>query len=157
MYNCKLIHHWKLTIHDYLIKKKFCSIQFSLLLRLCTGRKKFFWFFSQMSSFSTTLSHQNKLLNSHKQFFSQRYGHIKFWHLSEQPYEHSHCLFGAYHSAFENLSWKFVLAGFDGLWIRIYSEKIDISIYKMADSKWRIEIYEIKRFRSLKIFGHWEI
>ena len=47
--------------------------------------------------------------------------HIKFWHLSEQPYEHSHWLFGAYHSAFENLSWIFVLAGFDGLWIRIYS------------------------------------
>ena len=33
---------------------------------------------------------------------------------------------GAYHSAFENLSWEFVLAGFDGLWIRIYSQKIDI-------------------------------
>ena len=48
-------------------------------------------------------------------FFSQTYGHIKFWHLSEQPYEHSHWLFGAYHSAFENLSWKFVLVAFDGL------------------------------------------
>ena len=83
-------------------------------------------------------------------FFSQRYGHIKFWYLSEQPYEHSHWLFGAYHSAFENLSWKFVLAGYNGLWIRIYSLKIDISISKMADSKWRIEIYEIKRFHSLK-------
>ena len=43
---------------------------FSLLLRLCTGRKKFFWFFSQMSSFSTTLSLQNELLlNSHERFF----------------------------------------------------------------------------------------
>ena len=123
---------------------------FSLLLRLCTGRKKFFWFFSQMSSFSTTLSLQNELLNSHERFFLQRYDHIKFWHLSKQPYEHSHWLFGAYHFAFENLSWKFVLAGFDGLWIRIYSQKIDISISNMADSKWRIEIYEIKRFRSLK-------
>ena len=67
-----------------------------------------------------------------------------------EPYEHSHWLFGAYHSAFENLSCKFVLAGFDRLWIRIYSQKIDISISKMAESKWRIEIYEIKRFRSLK-------
>ena len=123
---------------------------FSLLLRLCTGRKNFFWFFSQMPSCSTTLSLQNELLNNHERFFSQRYGHIKFWRLSEQPYKHSHWLFGAYHSAFENLSWKFVLAGFDGLWIRIYSEKIDISISKMADSKWQIEIYEIKRFRSLK-------
>ena len=83
-------------------------------------------------------------------FRSQRYGHIKFWHLSEQPYEHSHWLFGAYHFTFENLCSKFVLAGFDGLWIRVYSQKIDISISKMADSKWRIEIYEIKRFRSLK-------
>ena len=71
---------------------------------------------------------------------------------SEQPNEHSHWLFGAYHFAFENLSWKFVLAGFDVLWIRIYSQLIDISISKMADSKWRIEIYEIKRFRSLKTF-----
>ena len=123
---------------------------FSLLLRLCTGRKKFFWFFSQMSSFSTTLFLQNELFNSHERFFSQRYGHIKFWHLSEQPYEHSYWRFGAYHFAFENLSWKFVFAGFDGLWIRIYSQKIDISISKMADSKWRIEIYEIKRFCSLK-------
>ena len=123
---------------------------FSLLLKLCTGRKKLFWFFSQISSFSTTLSLQNELLNSHERFFSQRYGHIKFCHLSAQPYEHSHWLFGAYHSAFENLSWKFVLAGFDGLWIRINSQKIDISISKIADSKRRIEIYEIKRFCSLK-------
>ena len=123
---------------------------FFLHFRLCTGRKKFFWFFSQMSSFSTTLSLQNELLNSHEQFFSQWYGHIKFWHLSKQPYEHSYWLFGAYHSAFENLSWKFVPAGFDGLWIRIYSQNIDISISKMANSKWRIELYEIKRFCSLK-------
>ena len=121
---------------------------FSLLLRLCTGCKKFFLFFSQMSSFSTTLSFKNELLNSHKRFFPQRYGHIKFWHLSEQPYEHSHWLFGAYHSAF-NLSWKFAIVGFDRLWIRIYSHKIDISISKMVDSKWRIKIYESKRFPCL--------
>ena len=122
-------------IWGYVLEK----LSFSLLLRLCTGRKKFFWFFSQMSSFSTTLSLQNGLLNSHEQFFPQRYGHIKFWHLSEQPYEHSNWLFGAYHSAFENLSWKFVLAGSNGLWIRIYSKKIDISISKMADSKYLCE------------------
>ena len=78
----------------------------------------------------------------------ERYGHIKFWHLSEQPYEHSNWLFGAYHFAFENLSWKFVLAGFDGLWTRIYSQKINISISKMADSKWRIRIYEINKFET---------
>ena len=42
---------------------------FSLLLRLCTGRKKFFWFLSQMPSFSTTPSLQNELLNSHERFF----------------------------------------------------------------------------------------
>ena len=60
---------------------------FSLLLRLCTGRKKFFWFFSQMLSFSTTISLQNELLNSHERFFSQRSrSNIKFWHLSEQPF-----------------------------------------------------------------------
>ena len=39
---------------------------FPLLLRLCTGRKNFFWFFSQMS---TTRSLQNELLNSHERFF----------------------------------------------------------------------------------------
>ena len=42
---------------------------FSLVLRLCTGRKKFICFFSQMSSFSTTLSLQNQLLDSHERFF----------------------------------------------------------------------------------------
>ena len=42
---------------------------FSLLLRLCTGYEKFFWFFSQISSFSITFSLQNELLNSHERFF----------------------------------------------------------------------------------------
>ena len=41
----------------------------SLLLRLCTGRKNFFWFFSRMSSFSTTLFLRNELLNNHERFF----------------------------------------------------------------------------------------
>ena len=40
----------------------------SLLLRLCTRRKKFIWFLSHMSSFSTTLSLQNEPLNSHERF-----------------------------------------------------------------------------------------
>ena len=125
------------------------------------GVLRYFWGYVQVARifFGSFLKcHHLALLFSFKMryktvtsdFFSQRYGHIKFWHLSEQPYEHSHWLFGAYYSAFENLSWKFVLAGFDSLWIRIYSQKIDISISKMADSKWRVEIYEIKRFRSLK-------
>ena len=39
------------------------------ILRLCTGRKNFFWFFPQMSPFSTTLFFQNELLNSHERFF----------------------------------------------------------------------------------------
>ena len=53
------------NIWGYVLEK----LGFSLLLRLCTGRKNFFWFFSQMSSFSTSLSLQNELLNSHKRFF----------------------------------------------------------------------------------------
>ena len=103
---------------------------FEIFQVICSknGIFRYFWgnvqgvrnFFSQMLSFNTTLSLQNELLISHERFFSQIYGHIKFLHLSEQPYKHSHWLFGAYHSAFENLSWKFVLAGIDGLWIRIY-------------------------------------
>ena len=42
---------------------------FSLLLRLCTGRKKFFWFFARVSLFINTLSLQNEILNSHERFF----------------------------------------------------------------------------------------
>ena len=122
----------------------------SLLLRLCTRRKKFFWFFLKFHHLALLFPFKMSYWIVTSDFFSQRYGHIKFWHLSEQPYEHSHWLSGAYHFAFENLSWKFVLAGFDVLWIRIYSQKIEISISRMADSKWRIEIHEIKRFRSLK-------
>ena len=61
-----------LSRQDFEIFEIMCSKRgFSLLLRLYTGRKKFFWFFSQMSSFSTTLSLQNELLNSHERFFSQ--------------------------------------------------------------------------------------
>ena len=52
-------------IRGYLLEKW----RFSLHLLLCTGRKKFFWFLSQMWLFSTTLSLQNELLNSHKRFF----------------------------------------------------------------------------------------
>ena len=102
-----------------------------------------------MSSFITTLSLQDELLNSHQQFFFTKirpYQVLTFIRTTLWAFT----LTGAYHSAFENLSWKFVLAGFDGLWIRIYCQKIDICISKMADSKWRIKIYEIKRFRSLK-------
>ena len=41
---------------------------FSLLLRLCTERKKFVCFLSQMSSLSTTLPLQDELLNSQERF-----------------------------------------------------------------------------------------
>ena len=49
---------------------------FSLFLRLCTGRKKFFWFFAQMSSFSTTIPLQNELINSYERFFFTKIDHI---------------------------------------------------------------------------------
>ena len=113
-----------LSRQDFEIFEIMCSKNgvFRYIWGYVQGERNFFGFFSQMSLFSTTLSLQNELLNSHERFFfSQRYGQIKFWHLSEQPYEHSHWLFGAYHFAFENLSWKFMLAGFDDLWIWIYS------------------------------------
>ena len=132
-------------IWGYVLKKW----GFSLLLKLCTGRKNFFRVFIKCHRLALLFPFKMSYWTVKSDFFSQRDGHIKFWHLLEQPYEHSHWLFGAYHSAFENFSWKFVFARFDGLWIRIYSQKIDILISKMADSKWRIEIYEIKRFRSL--------
>ena len=97
------------------------------------GARNFFGFFLKCHHLALRLPFKMIYWTVTSDSFSQWYGHIKFWHLSEQPYEHSHWLFGAYHSAFENLSWKFVLAGFDALWIRIYSQKIDISISKMAD------------------------
>ena len=110
----------------------------------------FFGFFSQMPSFSTILFLQNELLNSHERFFFTKI----------RPYQvltfirTTLCTFTltiwCIQFAFEKLFWKFVLAGFDGLWIRIYSQKIDISISKMADPKWWVEIYEIKRFCSIK-------
>ena len=107
---------------------------FSLFLRLCTSARIFFSFFDKCHHLSLLFPFKMRYWKVTSDFFAQRYGHIKFWHLSEQPYEHSHWLFGAYHSAFENLSWKFVLVGFNDLWIRIYGQKIDISISKMADS-----------------------
>ena len=113
---------------------------FSLLLRLCTGRKKFIGLFLKSHHLALLFPFKMSYWAVTSNFFLQRYGHIKFWHLSEQPYEYLHWLFGACHFAFENLSWKFVLAGFHGLWIRIYSQKIGISISKMGDLKWRIEI-----------------
>ena len=114
------------------------------------GARNFFGFFVKCHHLVLLVPFIMSYWTVTSDFFSQRYGHIKFWHLSGQPYDHSHWLFGAYHFAFEYLSWKFVLAGFDGLWIRIHSQKVDNSISKMEDSKWRIGIYEIKRFRSLK-------
>ena len=110
---------------------------FSLLLRLCTGPQRFFWFFLKCHHLALLFPYKTVTSD----FFSQSYGHIKFWHLSEQPYEHCHWLFGAYHFALKNLSWLFVLAGFDVLWIRIYSQKIDISISNIqdGDSRWRIQ------------------
>ena len=93
------------------------------------GARIFFGFFLKFHHLALAFPFKMSYWTVTSDFFSQRYGrygHIKFWHLSEQPYEHSHWLFGAYHIAYKNLSWKFVLAGFDGLWIRIYSQKIDI-------------------------------
>ena len=58
---------WK-KIWGYVLEKW----GFSLLLKLCTRRKKFFCFFSQKSSFSTTLSLRNELLNSHERLFSTK-------------------------------------------------------------------------------------
>ena len=102
------------------------------------GARNFFGFFLKCHHLALLFPFKMSYWTVTSDFFSQRYDHIKFWHLSEQPYEHSHWFFGAYHFAFENLSWIFVLAGFDGLWIRIYSQKINIFISKMADSKCRI-------------------
>ena len=102
------------------------------------GAQEFFWFFSQMSSFSTTLSLQNELLNSHERFFFHKdtaiSSHINLMSIHIDSLVHT-----ILHS-------KIYI-------IRIYCQKIDISFSKMADSKWRIEIYEIKRFGSIKIFG----
>ena len=77
---------------------------FSLILRLCTGRKIFFWFFSQMSSFRTTLFLQNELLNSHERFFFHKDTAISNFDIYPNNLMSIHIDSGAYHSAFENLS-----------------------------------------------------
>ena len=113
----------------------------------------FLWFFSQMSSFSTTFSLWNERWNSHERFFFTKI----------RPYQVLTFIRTTLW-AFTLTLWcipfcirKFVLAGFDRPWIRIYSQKIEMSMSKMADSKWRIEIYEIKWFCSLKTLtrGFW--
>ena len=140
-----------LSRQDFEIFEVMCSKNggFRYFWGYVQGARNFFGFFLECHHLALLSFFKMSYWAVTSDFFSQRYGHIKFWHLSEQPYEHSFRLFGAYHFAFENLSWKFVLAGFDGLSIRIYSQRIDISISKISDSKWRIEIYEIKRFRPL--------
>ena len=69
------------------------------------GARNFFGSFLRCHHLELLFPFKTSDLTVTSDFFSQRYGHIQFWHLSEQPYEHSHWLFGAYHSAFENLSW----------------------------------------------------
>ena len=60
-----------LSWQDFEIFEVICSKNgvFRYFWGYVQGRKKFFWFFSQISSFSTTLSLQNELLNSYKRFF----------------------------------------------------------------------------------------
>jgi len=62
--------NWPITsrfwdIWGYILEKSL----FGLLLRLCTGRTKFFSSFLLIASFSTTLSLQNELSNGHLRFF----------------------------------------------------------------------------------------
>ena len=70
------------------------------------GARNFFGFFLKCHHLALLFPFKMSYWTVTSDFFSQRYGPIKFWHLSEQPYEHSHWLFGAYHFAFENSSWK---------------------------------------------------
>ena len=49
---------------------------FSLLLRLCTRRKKFFWLFSQLL---LLIPFKMSCWTVTRDFFSQRYGHIFTW------------------------------------------------------------------------------
>ena len=60
------------------------------------GTRNFFSFFLKCYNLALIFSFKMTYWTVTRDFFSQRYGHIKFWHLSEQPYEHSHWLFGAY-------------------------------------------------------------
>ena len=60
-----------LSRQDFEIFEVMCSKNggFRYFLGYVQGVRNFFVFFPQMSSFSTTLSLQNELLNSHEQFF----------------------------------------------------------------------------------------
>ena len=61
------------------------------------GARIFFGFFLKCHHLALLFPFKMSCWTVTNDFFSQRYGHVKFWHLSEQPYEHSHWLFGAYH------------------------------------------------------------
>ena len=57
--------------------------------------RNFFVFFLKCHHLGLLFSFKISYWTVTSDFFSQRYGHIKFCHLSEQPYERSHWLFGA--------------------------------------------------------------
>ena len=55
------------------------------------GSRIFFGFFLKCHHLALLFLFKMSYWTVTSDFFSHRYGHIKFWHLSEQPYEHSHC------------------------------------------------------------------
>ena len=63
-----------LSRHYFEIFEAMCSKNgvFRYFSGYVQGARNFFGFFSKMSSFSTTLSLQNELLNSHERFFFHR-------------------------------------------------------------------------------------
>ena len=98
----------------------------------CWKKLKFFSFFSQMSSFSTTLPLQNELLNSHERFFLTKI----------RPFQVL--------TFIRTTLWAFILT----LWclrvLMVCGWEFTVRKLTFPFLRWRIEIYEIKRFRSLK-------
>ena len=113
-------------IWGYMLEK----LGFSLLLRLCTGRKKFFWYFIKCHHLALLFPFKMSYWTITSDFYSQRYGHIKFdskWRI--EIYEIKRFC-----------SLKTLTRGFRSCWLRKWGRKIDISISKMVDSISRIEI-----------------
>ena len=141
---------------------------FSLLLRLCTGRKKFFWFFSQMSqmsSFSTTpfpskwAIKQSRAIFSHKDTAISRFD-IYQNNLISIPIDSLTFPFLRWRIEIYKInrfrSLKTLTRGFRHCWLRKWGRKIDIFIYKMA-GRFKMANWNLrgKQYWSLK-FCTWE-
>ena len=80
-----------LSRQDFEIFEVMCSKNgiFRYFWGYVQGARNFFGFFLGCHHLALLFPFKISYWTVTSDFFSQRYGHIKFWHLSKQPYEHS--------------------------------------------------------------------